>query len=88
MSAELKVKMELTKCVSCDYQGHSLEPLLDVVEHVHGDGGDHADLLGVILEDEHHVEVLQLKLDSLEVNQLDVLQGNHQGGLKMNTSHN
>ena len=32
---------------------------LDVVEHGHWYGGDHGGLLGVVLEDEHHVEVLQ-----------------------------
>ena len=48
-----------------------LQPLLDVIQHVHRDGSDHGDLLGVILEDEDHVEVLQLELDALEVDQLD-----------------
>ena len=76
------MRIELTKCASCDNQGHSLEPLLDVVEHVHGDGGDHADLLGVILEDENHVEVLQLELDALEMHQLNVFQSDDKRGLK------
>ena len=49
-----------------------------MIEHVHGDGGDHGDLLGVVLEDEDHVEVLQLELDALEVDQLDVAQRHHE----------
>jgi hypothetical protein len=46
----------------------------DMVQHSHWDGGDHHDLLFVILEYKYHVEVLQLKLDTLKVHQLDILQ--------------
>ena len=59
-----------------------LEPLLDMIEHAHWDGGDHGDLLVVVLEDEDHVEVLELELHSLKVNQLDVLQCHHERRLK------
>ena len=55
-----------------------LQPLLDVIQHVHGDRSDHGDLLGIILEDEDHVKVLQLELDALKVNQLDVAQRHHE----------
>lgn len=53
---------------------YTLEPFLDVVEHVHRDSIDHGHLLRIVLEDEDHVEVLQVELNTLEVNQLDVLQ--------------
>ena len=55
-----------------------LQPLLDVIQHVHGDRSDHGDLLGIILEDEDHVKVLQLELDALKVDQLDVAQRHHE----------
>ena len=45
-----------------------------MVEHGHGDGGDHGHLLVVVLEDEDHVEVLEAELNSLKVNELHVLQ--------------
>ena len=59
-----------------------LEPLLDMIEHAHWDGGDHGDLLVVVLEDEDHVKVLQLELDSLKVDQLDVFKGHHKWRLE------
>ena len=55
-----------------------LQPLLDVIQHVHWDGSDHDDLLGIVLEDEDHIKVLQLELDALEVDQLDVAQRHHE----------
>ena len=51
-----------------------LQPLLDVIQHVHGDGGDHGDLLRIILEDEDHVKVLEAELDTLEMNKFDILE--------------
>lgn len=58
-----------------------LEPLLDGVEGGDGDGVDHGDLLGVVLVDHHHVEVLEVELDPLEVDQLHLVQGDHEGRL-------
>ena len=43
---------------------------LDMVEHGHGDGGDHGHLLVVVLEDEDHVELAEVELDTLEVHAL------------------
>jgi hypothetical protein len=40
-------------------------------------GGDHHDFLEVVLEDEAHVEVLELELDPLEVDELHVFQRDH-----------
>ena len=51
-----------------------LQPLLDVIQHVHGDRSDHGDLLGIILEDEDHVKVLEAELDTLEMNKFDILE--------------
>ena len=50
-----------------------------MVKHRHGDGGDHGNLLAVVLEDEHHVKVLEAELDTLKVNKLNVLQGGNKG---------
>ena len=50
-----------------------LQPLLDVIQHVHGDRSDHGDLLGIILEDEDHVKVFHTEADSLKVTELHVL---------------
>ena len=63
-----------------------IEPLLDVIEHGHWDGGDHHDLLGVVLEDEAHVEVLQLELNALEVNKLNVLKSDDHRRLEKNAA--
>ena len=46
-----------------------------MVQHGHGDGCHHGDLLAIILEDEDHVEVFHAEGDSLEVAELHVLQG-------------
>ena len=50
-----------------------------MVKHCHGDGGDHGNLLAVVFEDEHHVKVLEAELDTLKVNQLNILQGGDEG---------
>ena len=50
-----------------------------MVKHRHGDGCDHGNLLAVVLEDEHHVKVLEAELDTLKVNQLNVFQGGNKG---------
>ena len=55
-------------------RGDLLQPLLDVVQHGHGHRVDHGHLASVVLEDEHHVKVLQLELHALKVHQLHVLQ--------------
>ena len=52
---------------------------LDMVQHGHRHRGDHGDLLVVVLEDEDHVEVLQAELDTLEVDELDILQRADEG---------
>ena len=53
--------------IQCD---DLLEPLFDLVELVHRNGIDHGCLLMVIFEDKDHVEILQLELNSFEMNQL------------------
>jgi len=64
-----------------------LEPLLDMVQLVHRNCIDHRHFAMVILEDEHHVKVLEVKLDSLKVNKLHLIQRNHQWRLHtVNTS--
>ena len=56
-----------------------VQPLLHMIKHGHGDGGDHGNLLVVILEDEHHVKVLQAQLDTFKVNKFNVFQGGNKG---------
>lgn len=58
-----------------------LEPVLDVVQEIHGYGVDHGRLACVVLENEDHVEVLDVKLHALKVDQLDFLQGDDKRGL-------
>ena len=43
-----------------------------MVKHRHGDGSDHGNLLAVVLEDEHHVKVLEAELYTFKVNQLNI----------------
>ena len=50
-----------------------------MIKHGHGDGGDHGNLLVVILEDEHHVKVLKTELDTFKVDKLNVFQGRNKG---------
>ena len=50
-----------------------------MVKHRHGDGSDHGNLLAVVLEDEHHVKVLQAELDTFKVDKFDVFQGGNEG---------
>ena len=40
----------------------SLQPFLDLVQTLHGNCIDHHDLLLVILEDVHHIKILQVEL--------------------------
>ena len=56
-----------------------VQPLLHMIKHGHGDGGDHGNLLVVILEDEHHVKVLKTELDTFKVDKLNVFQGRNKG---------
>ena len=51
-----------------------LEPFFDVIEHVHGYCVDAGDFALVVLKDENHVEVFQLKLNTFEVNQFKIFQ--------------
>lgn len=51
-----------------------LKPLLHVIQHVHGNGVDHGHFPMIIFEHEDHVEVFQMKLDTLEMYQFDILQ--------------
>ena len=48
-----------------------------MVKHGHRHRCDHGHLLVVVLEDEHHVKVLEAELDPLKVHQLHVLEGAH-----------
>lgn len=50
--------------------GDVLKPLFDVIQHIHGDGIDHRHLPVIILEDEHHIKILEMESNSLEVNEL------------------
>ena len=63
-----------------------VEPLFDVVQHRHGYRRAHHHFLVVVFENEHHVEVLELEVDTLEMHQLDVVQCHAEGGLKYKTS--
>ena len=62
-----------------------LEPVLDLVQEVHGDGVDHRHLAAVFLEDEHHVKVLDVELDSLKVEQLHLVQRDDKRRLQRET---
>ena len=55
-----------------------------MIKHVHWDGGDHHHFLRIILEDENHVEILQTELDTLKMDQLDILQSNSKWRLEKN----
>ena len=46
-----------------------------MIQGGHGYGGNHGDLLAVVLEDEHDIEVLDAEADSLKVAEFKVLQG-------------
>ena len=50
-----------------------------MVQHCHGNGRHHADLLAVVFEYENHVEVLHTEADPLEVAELDLLQRDTEG---------
>ncbi len=52
-----------------------------MVKHVHRDCCDHHDLFVEVLEDEDHVEVLQVELNSFEMHQLDIFQRDNKRGL-------
>jgi hypothetical protein len=52
------------------------------IDGAHRNRCDHHDFLEIILENEAHVEVLQMKLDSFEVDQLHVFEGDHHRRLK------
>ena len=51
-----------------------------MVQHRHRDRGHHGDLLVVVFEDKHHVEVLEAELYPLEVHELYVLECADEGG--------
>ena len=53
-----------------------------MVQLLHGYSVHHGDLASVVLEDEHHVKVLEVELNSLEVNQLDLIQRDDERRLK------
>lgn len=54
-----------------------LEPLLDIVQHLHWDRSNHDRLAMIVLEYKNHVKVLQMKLDTFKVNALDIFKGDH-----------
>lgn len=56
-----------------------------MVQHVHWNGIHHGDTAPVVLEDEHHVKILQVELDTLKVHQLHVLQCDHERRLNIKT---
>ena len=53
-----------------------------MVQLLHGYSVHHGHLASVVLEDEHHIEVLEVELYSLEVNQLNLIQCDDERGLK------
>lgn len=59
-----------------------LEPFFDWVERVDGHSVDHGDFFVVVLVNDDDVEVLQVKLNSLEMNQLQLVQGHHERRLR------
>lgn len=58
-------------------QTYLLQPLLDRVERGYRNGIDHGHFLAVVLVDNHHIKVLQVKLHPLKVNQLHFIQCHH-----------
>lgn len=63
-------------------QCYWLEPLLDVVQLLHWNSIDHGHFTAVVFEDKDHVKVLQMKLHTFEVHQLQFIQSNQKEGLK------
>lgn len=59
-----------------------LQPLFDGVQRVDGHGVDHRHFLVVVFINDDHVEVLQVKLDSLEMNQLHLVERHHERRLR------
>lgn len=53
-----------------------------MVQHIHRNRIDHRSFLVVVLEDKHHVEVLEVKLNSFKMNQLHIFQSDHKWRLK------
>lgn len=63
--------------------GNLLQPLFDMIKHVHRYSIDNGNLPIIIFEYEDHIEILQMEGDSFEVDQLDVLQCDHKRWLWM-----
>ena len=61
---------------------HLLEPVLDLIEHLHGDGVNRGYFLGVVFKEEHHIKILEMETDTLEVNTLYLVQRYHKWRLK------
>ena len=51
-----------------------LKPFLDVVKHVHWYGIHHGHFTMIVFENEDHIKILQMKLNTLEMNKLHVFQ--------------
>ena len=45
-----------------------------MIEHIHWHRRNHGYFAVIVLEDEHHVEILQVKLDTLEVDEFDIFE--------------
>lgn len=58
-----------------------LQPFFDGVKRGYRNGVDHRHFLAVVLVDDYHIKVLQVKLDPLKVNQLHLIQCHHKRGL-------
>lgn len=65
---------------------NSLQPFLDMIQHVHRYGIDHSNFSVIILEYEYHIEILEVELYSLKVYEFDVFQGDDER--RLNTNEN
>lgn len=62
-----------------------LEPLFHVIQHIHGDRVDHGYLSVIVFEYEYHIKVLQMKLNSFEMNEFDLFQCDDERRLKVSS---
>lgn len=60
---------------------HSLEPVFNMVQHVHRYGVDHSCFFAVVFVYKHHVKVLQMELYTLKMDQFYLVQRHHKRGL-------
>lgn len=66
----------------CTNRRYSLEPIFHVIQQIHRNGIHHGNLLRVILENDDHVKILEMKLDTFKVNELDIVECNDERRLR------